>query len=215
MGCVCAILKKHQFHGSLLADEILNELKNLILRKFKWGKSLLDTVCFNPDDKKINDMLISIISGYTKNNDIKVLTVSGFEHDYISKQMAAYILHELVHSYVDSIVPEFNPIPISVNEIFVDREIGEYYSLPSRVEIHEDFVDKFLKDKYGNKIENINESIIRDNLTIKINTIIFNTINHIIETESYLKYDYFMKMYKEKNEEYEKKKQNNLKQIMV
>ena len=53
MGCVCAILKKHQFHGSLLAHEILNELKNLILRKFKWGESLLDTVRFNPDDKKI------------------------------------------------------------------------------------------------------------------------------------------------------------------
>ena len=215
MGCVCAIVKKHQFHGSILANEILNDLKDLILRKFKWGGSLLDTVRFNPDDKKINDMLISIISGYTKNNDIKVLTVNGFEHNYISKQMAVYILHELVHSYVDGIVPEFNPMPISVNEIFVDREIVEYYSFQPRVEIHEDFVDKFLKDKDGNKIENINESIIRDNLTIKINTIVFNTINHIIETESYLKYDYFMKLYKEKNEEYEKKKQNNLKLIMV
>ena len=215
MGGVCAILKKHQFHGSLLAHEILNELKDLILRKFKWGESLLDTVRFNTDDRMIHAILVSTISSYTKINNINVLDINGFEDNYVAKQMASYILHVLVHLYVDGIVPEFSPMPISVNEIFVDREIGEYYSLPPRVEIHEDFVDKFLKDKDGNKITDINESITKENLTIKINTVVFNTINNMKETESDLRYGYFMKLYKEKNEEYERKKQNSLMQIMV
>lgn len=215
MGNICAILKKHQFHGSLLAHEILNELKDLILRKFKWGESLLDTVRFNPDDRMIYAILVSTISSYTKTNNINVLAINGFEDNYVAKQMASYILHVLVHLYVDGVVPEYYPMPISVNEIFVDREIGEYYSLQPRIEIHEDFIDKFLKDKDGNKITDINEGITKKDLTIKINTIVINTINHMIQTESDLKYGYFMNLYKEKNEEYEKKKQNSLMKIMV
>jgi hypothetical protein len=215
MGSCCAVCNRHEFHGYSLSNEILTAIKNLISRKFKWGPSLFDTVHFDYRNEVLNKMLTSIISRYTKTNKINVFMITGFEDSYISTQMASYIIHVLIHKYVNGFVPEFNEIPIPVNEIFVDKQIGEYYNEASRVQIRQDFVVKFLKDIDGNKIENIDDSMIQDNLKIKMNALVLESLNHIIQTNSYLRYDHFMRLYKEKNEEYERKKETNLKQIMV